>query len=78
MAGSNEKSEMTPEEQRDLKLEATMTAIFQQFEKLNRDMVDLRGEVGSIKREQSSKPKAESMPRMAKRNMPRQTLVEEE
>ena len=78
MAGSNEKSEMTPKEQRDLKLEATMTAIFQQFEKLNRDMVDLKGEVGSIKREQSSKPKAESMPRMAKRNMHRQTPVEEE
>jgi len=34
-----------------MKLEATMTAIFQQFEKLNRDMADLRGEVGSIKRD---------------------------
>ena len=78
MAGSNEKSEMTPEEQRDLKLEATMTAIFQQFEKLNRDMADLKGEVGSIKKEQLAKPKAESMPRMAKRNMHRQTPVEEE
>ena len=75
MAGSNDKSVMTPEEQRDLKLEAIMTAIFQQFEKLNRDMVDLKGEVGSIKREQSSKPKAESMPRMAKRNMHRQTPI---
>ena len=29
MAGSNEESEMTPQQQRDLKLEATMTAIFQ-------------------------------------------------
>ena len=69
---------MTPQQQRDLKLEATMTAIFQQFEKLNRNMADLKGEVGSIKREQSAKPKAESMPRMAKRNMSRQTPVEEE
>ena len=40
MAGSNDKSDMTPQEQRDLKLEAIMTAIFQQFEKLNRDMAD--------------------------------------
>ena len=58
MAESNDKSDMTPQEQRDLKLEATMTAIFQQFEKLNRDMADLKGEVGSIKREKSAKPKA--------------------
>ena len=58
MAESNDKSDMTPQEQRDLKLEATMTAIFQQFEKLNRDMADLKGEVGSIKREKSAKPKS--------------------
>src|SRR5215813_10190054 len=78
MAESNEKSAMTPQEQRDMKLEATMIAIFQQFEKLNRDMTDLRGEVGSIKRDQSVKLKAESMPRMVKRGVHRQLLVEEE
>ena len=77
-AGTNEKSEMTHQEQRDLKLKATMTAIFQQFEKLNRDMADLKGEVRSIKRKQSARPKAESMPRMANRNMHRQTPVDEE
>ena len=55
-----------------------MTAVFQQFEKINRNMVDLKDEVGSIKKEQSAKPKAKSMPLMEKGNVHRQTPTDEE